>query len=152
MRTQVKIFKKLHLALMLLLLSFGVKGQEINKDFQLRSSNTLIDNEVWLKDYIHIMVNDDTFRYRDAIRKAKKSSQQYEVSGTLISTKELLKIIKKGAHKSDNTEAFVLYLENRGLKFITTFDNQEKLKLYRVFRKYTFNGYLDRLDEAMGTI
>jgi len=92
------------------------------------------------------------FKYRKALRKAKESKNVYDFSDGELSEATILKYFKKAARKADTVEGFRNYFYERELSFIETLDGITLSKIYIRIRPTTFNGYLDDLEQAFGSV
>lgn len=92
------------------------------------------------------------FKYRKALRKAKTSKNVYVFSDGEMSEVTILKYFKKAARKADTVDDFRNYFDERDLSFIETLDGKTINNIYLRIRPTTFNGYLDDLEQAFGSV
>ncbi|MDP2688387.1 MAG: hypothetical protein Q8O62_14300 [Aequorivita sp.] len=92
------------------------------------------------------------FKYRKALRKAKASKNVYVFSERQISEVAILKYFKKAARIADTVDDFRNYFYERDLSFIEALDGKTINNIYLRIRPATFNGYLDDLEQAFGSV
>src|SRR5690606_23174739 len=92
------------------------------------------------------------FKYRKALRKAKKSKNVFVFSDGELSEATILKYFKKAARNADTVDDFRKYFYERELSFIETLDGKTLSNIYIRIRPTTFNGYLDDLEQAFGSV
>ena len=92
------------------------------------------------------------FKYRKALRKAKASKNVYVFSERQISEVAILKYFKKAARKADTVDDFRNYFYEWDLSFIDILDGKTISNIYIRIRPTTFNGYLDDLEQAFGSV
>jgi hypothetical protein len=91
--------------------------------------------------------NNDDFDYRDFLSDSENSKVSYRIGTQSYTKKEIAKIFRKGARKSENIEEFEAYLNKINPKFVPNISERETEDIFTKFREGTLHAYLDELSE-----
>ena len=126
-------------------------------DSQIESGTIHLDtvavttNHYTVEKLIFKIVKNEDFKYRQAIKKARRSKRFFTSTDQTISEVEVLKHFKRAARHSDSVDEFISYFYDRNLSFISSINKSVISTLYTKIRSTTFNGYLDELETVVGT-
>lgn len=92
--------------------------------------------------------NDLNFDYQDFLEDSENSKTRYRVGNQNYSKKELIKIFRKGARRSENVFEFEKFLEGINPEFVPDISERESDAIYYKFREGTLHAYLDGLSDS----
>lgn len=153
----MKTLKNLKNTLLILLVSISITTVKAQKG----ESGSLIvyldtvsvdNNHQSFEKMVSNITTTPNFKYRKSLRLAKAANNTYIFSDKEVSETEILKYFKKAARKSHSVEDFRKYFYDRELSLIDKLDGSTIYRLYTKIRSTTFNGYLDDLEGAFGSV
>lgn len=112
---------------------------------------SVVTNQLTIEKMVSKIVLNKNFKYRKALRNSKLSDKQVVFLNASSSEEEILKHFKRAARRSESVDEFIGYFYDRNLSFLTSVDGNVIAALYDTFRKTTFNGYLDELENVLGS-
>jgi len=98
-----------------------------------------------LSNFVSEVFSQETFKYREFLKESAVSKMNYKIGAHVFTKKELAKLMRKGARKSENLEAFENYLNDKNSKFTNYISREDLIQLFLTFRKGTLHQYLDDL-------
>ena len=104
--------------------------------------------------YNEHLIEADELNFRIEVRQAKKNSRYLlfisERNTLEVLATTYLKILRKGANRSNDAEAFKVFLHERLPALIYQFRKDNNLEiLYQISRKHTLNGKIDALPPVL---
>lgn len=89
------------------------------------------------------------FEYRTFLKDAEDSKKRYKIGQEVYSKKELVKIFRKGAKRSENVIEFEEFLTDYNPDFLKNVSERESVDIYNKFREGTLHAYLDSLPSGI---
>lgn len=85
------------------------------------------------------------FNYRNFLKDAEDSKKRYQIGTETYTKKELVKIFRKGARRSETVVEFEGYLTKINPQFLKGISEREAIDIFNKFRVGTFYAYIDSL-------
>ncbi|WP_299130978.1 hypothetical protein [uncultured Winogradskyella sp.] len=89
------------------------------------------------------------FEYRNFLKDAEDSHKRYQIGQEIYTKKELVKIFRKGARRSENVIEFEEFLTDYNPKFLNNVSELETVDIFTKFREGTLHAYLDTLPSGI---
>ena len=92
--------------------------------------------------------NAENFDYQDFLATSENSKMSYRVGNHSYSKKELAKVFRKAAKRSETVYEFEDHLNNINPQLILNLSDTKTIAIYRKFREGTFHAYVDELSTS----
>ncbi|MDO1501630.1 hypothetical protein Q2T40_15960 [Winogradskyella maritima] len=89
------------------------------------------------------------FEYRTFLKDAEDAKKRYQIGREIYTKKELVKIFRKGARRSENVIEFEEFLTDYNPKFLNNVSERETADIFTKFREGTLHAYLDKLPSGI---
>lgn len=126
--------------------SFSVHTQNVST-----VSNNIVSTEInandsdALKAFTLEIASQQDFKYRTFLKESKNSNQRFQVGKQLFTKTQLIKVLRKGAIRTENIGEFQNYLFNENGAIVKQFSKDQLHIIYHLFRKGSFEKYIDDL-------
>jgi hypothetical protein len=90
-----------------------------------------------------------SFQYRIFLKDAEDSKKYYQIGTEIYTKKELSKVFRKGAKRSENVIEFENYLTDINPIFLKDISKRETADIFTKFREGTLHAYLDSLPSGI---
>mgnify|MGYP003109855567 FL=1 len=130
----------------LLLISISVIAQNF-----ITVSNSIATDEMvsspshQISNFMVEVASENEFKYRNFLREAKNSEKIYEVGQDTFTKKELTKLLRRAAMKTNNLNEFKSFLATKNYSIANELSHQDMHSIFHLFRKNSFEKYLDDL-------
>ncbi len=85
------------------------------------------------------------FNYTRLLEASENATTTYSIGNEIYRKKELLKVFRKGARRSENIAEFKHYLQDRNPKFLDQLSERDTEAIFDTFREGTLHAYIDNL-------
>lgn len=92
--------------------------------------------------------NDQSFDYDQFLKDSENSITRYRAGNIIYTKRELIKIFRKGARKSENVLEFEKYLDGINSKIVPAISERESDAIFHKFREGRLHAYLDNLSSS----
>ena len=126
--------------------SFSVHTQNVST-----VSNNIVSTEInandadALKAFTLEIASQQDFKYRTFLKESKNYNQRFQVGKQLLTKTQLIKVLRKGAIRTENIGEFQNYLLNENGAIAKQFSKDQLHIVYHLFRKGSFEKYIDDL-------
>ncbi len=138
--------KNLFLTIAIVLYSVSITAQMKFRAYSLsykKGIESVPENRI--TSYSTKVISNENFKYRAFLRESRQSNEKFQIGQQHMSEKELTKLLRNCARKSNNPEEFKEYLMDSNPEFSNYFSDKQTQALYSKFKKGTLKQYVTDL-------